>query len=222
MIPDQSQTLPDIIDYRDAAEQFLKTGLMVSRYQMHLYPLLIAMSGPGLGQLGADITLSVVSVWLVYELSDWLFADQHARIFSAAAAACYPPLIFFAVVGLSETLFITLILSAFLSWYRGWFTAAAIFSVLAILTRPVFDIFAPGLVLVFALIVHRLPLKKALQHLAIYLTVYCALMAPWWLNNYKVYDGFVRLTLGAGVALYAGNNPLNHSGGTAILTSTMT
>ena len=81
---------------------------------MPLYPLLIAMSGPGAGQLGADITLSVLSVWLVYALSNQLFADQHARIFSAAAAACYPPFIFFSVVGLSETLFITLILSAFL------------------------------------------------------------------------------------------------------------
>jgi 4-amino-4-deoxy-L-arabinose transferase-like glycosyltransferase len=213
VIPDQSQALPDVPDYRDSAEHFLRTGLMVDWFQMPLYPLLIAIGGPGVGQLGADITLSVVSVWLAYELSDQLFADQHARIFSAAAAACYPPLIFFAVVGLSESLFITLMLSAFLCWYRGWFTAAAIFAVLAILTRPIFDIFAPGLVLVFVLLVHRLPLTKALQHLAIYLTIYCALMAPWWLNNYKAYGSFVRLTLGAGTVLYAGNNPLNHSGG---------
>ena len=84
---------------------------------------------------------------------------------------------------------------------------------LAILTRPIFDVFAPGLVLLFALIIHRLPLTKALQHLAIYFAVYCALMAPWWLNNYRAYGSFVRLTLGGGITLYAGNNPLNHSGG---------
>jgi 4-amino-4-deoxy-L-arabinose transferase-like glycosyltransferase len=213
MIPDQSQALHDVLDYRDSAAHFLKTGLMVNPYQMPLYPLLIAITGPGVGQLGADITLSVISAWLVYALADELFADQCARIFSAAAAACYPPFIFFSVVGLSETLFITLILSAFLYWYRGRFTVAAIFAVLAILTRPVFDIFAPGLILLFALLVHRLPLTKALRYLGIYLVVYCALMAPWWLNNYKTYGSFVRLTLGAGVVLYAGNNPLNHSGG---------
>lgn len=212
-IPDQSQTLPDVLDYRDSAEYFLKTGLMVNPYQMPLYPLLIAITGPGIGQLGTDITLSVFSVWLVYVLADQFFSDQYARIISAAVAACYPPLIFFSVVGLSETLFITLVLLAFLYWYRGRFTVAAIFAVLAILTRPIFDIFAPGLVLLFALLVHRLPLTKALQHLAVYLTVYCALMAPWWLNNYKAYGGFVRLTLGIGVVLFAGNNPLNHSGG---------
>ena len=198
VIPDQSQTFADIADYRDTAEHFLKTGLMVEWYQMPLYPLLIAICGPGAGQLGADIALSVLSVWLVYALSNQLFSDQYARIISAAAAACYPPFIFFSVVGLSETLFITLILSAFLYWYRAQFTPAAIFAVLAILTRPIFDVFAPGLVLLFALIIHRLPLTKALQHLAIYLAVYCALMAPWWLNNYKAYGSFVRLTLGAG------------------------
>jgi len=213
VIPDQSQVLPDVIDYRESAEHFLKTGLMINPYQMPLYPLFIAITGPGIGQLAADMMLSVFSVWLIYALADQLFSDQYARIISAAGAACYPPLIFFSVIGLSETLFITLVLSAFLYWYRGRFTVAAIFAVLAILTRPIFDIFAPGLVLLFALLVHRLPLTKALQHLAVYLIVYCALMAPWWLNNYKAYGGFVRLTLGAGIVLFAGNNPLNHSGG---------
>jgi 4-amino-4-deoxy-L-arabinose transferase-like glycosyltransferase len=213
VIPDQSQILPDVPDYRYSAEHFIKTGLMVNWYQMPLYPLLIAITGPGFGQLAADITLSVISVWLIYALTDELFADQCARMFSALAAACYPPLIFFSVVGLSETLFIALVLAAFLCWYRGLFTAAAIFAVLAILTRPIFDVFAPVLVLLFALVVHRLPLTKALRHLGLYLVIYCALMTPWWLNNYRAYGGFVRLTLGAGMVLYAGNNPLNHSGG---------
>ena len=213
VIPDQSQFLHDVLDYRDSAEHFLKTGLLVNWYQMPLYSLLIATTGPGTGQLAADITLSVISVWLLYALTDRLFANQSARIFSALIAACYPPLIFFSVVGLSETLFIALVLAAFLCWYRNLFTAAAIFAVLAILTRPVFDVFAPALVLLFALLVHRLPWTRALRHLGIYFVIYCALMTPWWLNNYRAYGGFVRLTLGAGLVLYAGNNPLNHSGG---------
>ena len=93
------------------------------------------------------------------------------------------------------------------------FTAAAIFAVLAILTRQVFDPFGPVLVLLFALVVHQLPLSKALRQLGIYVFIYCALMTPWWINNSKVYGSFVRLTPSAGTVLYAGNNPLNHSGG---------
>ena len=213
MIPDQSAALVDALAYRDSAVQLLKSWQMLNPYQMPLYPLLIAITGPGVTQLGADIALSVLSVWLVYALTDALFADPYARIFAAAAAACYPPLIFFAVVGLSETLFITLVLAAFLCWYRGAFTAAALFAVLAVLTRPVFDLFAPLLILLFALVVHRLPAAKAVRSLGIYMLVYCALMTPWWLHNARAYGTFVRLTPGAGVALYAGNNPLNHSGG---------
>ena len=146
LIPDQSHALVDAIAYRDSAAQLLKDWQMTNPYQMPLYPLLIAITGPSSAQLGADIALSVMSVWLVYALTDALFADPYARIFAAAAAACYPPLIFFAVVGLSETLFITLVLAAFLCWYRRQFTAVAVFAVLAVLTRPVFDLFAPLLI----------------------------------------------------------------------------
>jgi len=213
LIPDQSQALVDAIAYRESAAQLLKNWQMLNPYQMPLYPLLIAVTGPGTAQLGADIALSVISVWLVYALTDELFADPWARIFAGAAAACYPPLIFFAVVGLSETLFVTLTLAAFLCWYRARFAVGALFAVLAVLTRPVFDLFAPLLVLLFALAVHRLPVSKALKNLGVYIVIYCALMAPWWVHNYNVYGAFVRLTPGAGVALYAGNNPLNHSGG---------
>jgi 4-amino-4-deoxy-L-arabinose transferase-like glycosyltransferase len=213
VIPDQSPLLHDVLDYRESAGHFLKTWMLVSWYEMPLYPLLVALTGAGIGQIVADIALSVISVWLIYALADRLFADQRARILSALIAACYPPLIFFSVVGLSETLFIALVLAAFLCWYSGRFTAAATFAVLAILTRPIFDIFAPVLVLLFALVVHRLPWSTTLRHLGIYIVVYCALMTPWWINNYRAYGGFVRLTLGAGQVLYAGNNPLNRSGG---------
>ncbi len=213
IIPDQSHALVDAIAYRDSAALLSKNWQMDNLYQMPLYPLLIAITGPGTAQLAADIVLSVTSVWLVYAMTGELFGDAYSRIFACAAAACYPPLIFFSVVGLSEILFITLVLASFLCWYRGRFTLAAIFAVLAVLTRPVFDLFAPLLVLLFALVVHRLPVKKALQHLGVYFIIYCALMTPWWLHNYRAYGSFVRLTPGAGVALYAGNNPLNHSGG---------
>ena len=213
IIPDQSHALVDAVAYRESAAQLFKTGQLSNLFQMPLYPLLIAITGPGIGQLMTDIALAVLSVWLVYALADQLFADQHARLFAAVAGACYPPLIFFAVVGLSETLFITLVLAAFLFWYRSHFNAAAVIAVLAVLTRPVFDLFAPFLVLLFALVVHRLPMGKALRHLGTYIVVYGMLMTPWWIHNYRAYGTFVRLTAGAGTALYAGNNPLNRSGG---------
>ena len=69
VLPDQSHALVDAIAYRDSAAQLLKSWHMVNLFQMPLYPFLIAITGPSLGQLGADIALAVMLVWLVYALA---------------------------------------------------------------------------------------------------------------------------------------------------------
>ena len=213
IVPDQSQLLVDSVVYRQSAIELIQHFRIASPYQMPLYPLLIAIVGAGKGQIAADIAISVAMVWVISALAQEIFADRRAAILAAIAAACYPPLIFFSVVGLTETLFTTLVLLAFLNWYRGHFSAAAVFSVLAVLTRPIFDLFAPLLVVIFSLFIHRSTLAVTLRRLAVYAVIYCGLMAPWWISNYQTYGSFVRLTPGAGVALYAGNNPLNRTGG---------
>ena len=214
VLPDQGALLVDAGSYRDLARNLIEHGVIAGIfYQMPLYPVMIALTGFGIGQLAADIALSVVSVWLVYANALELFGDRLAALVAAAMAACYPPLIFFAVVGLSETLFITMLLAAFLCWYRAQFTAAAVFAVLTILTRPIFDVMAPVMVMVFALAVHRLTFMQTFGRLLVYGLVYCVMMLPWWFNNYKVFGSFVRLAPNLGTVLYAGNNPLNTSGG---------
>jgi hypothetical protein len=107
----------------------------------------------------------------------------------------------------------TLLVAAYVCWYRNAYAAAAIFSALAILTRPIFDPLAPILVLYFALAIRGLSVAGALKQLAVYAAIYCLLMAPWWLHNYSVYGRFVRLNLGSGLALYSANNPSNQTGG---------
>ena len=213
IVPDQSQLLVNAAVYRQSAIELIQHFRIASPYQMPLYPLLIAIVGAGKGQIAADIAISVAMVRVISALTQEIFADRRAAILAAIAAACYPPLIFFSVVGLTETLFTTLVLLAFLNWYRGHFNAAAVFAVAAILTRPIFDPFAPVLVVIFSLFIHRSTLAVTVRRLAVYAVIYCGLMAPWWISNYQNYGSFVRLTPGAGVALYAGNNPLNRTGG---------
>lgn len=213
ILPDQGSLLLDAAVYRDAATQLIGSGRIGSLYIMPLYPALIAVVGAGTGQLVADIMLSTLSVWLVHALALELFRDTAVAILAAIVAAFYPPLVFFAVVGLSETLFIALVLGAFLCWYRGQFVAAAVLAVLAIMTRPVFDIAALLLVAYFALVIHRMTASGLVRQLAIYVATYCVLMAPWWLHNVNAYGSFVRLTPGLGTVLFAGNNPSNVSGG---------
>jgi hypothetical protein len=69
------------------------------------------------------------------------------------------------------------------------------------------------MVVIFIIFVHNLDWKKASKYLGIYFLAYFVIMSPWWIHQYQKYDSFVRLNLGDGVVLYAGNNPLNISGG---------
>jgi Dolichyl-phosphate-mannose-protein mannosyltransferase len=213
IVPDQSVLLGDAVAYREVGKSLWATGQMNALYFMPLYPALVAVFGPGWPQLLIDIALSTVLVWLIYELTDAIFASKRAAILAGAVAAVYPYFIFYSIVGLTETLFMVLLLAAYLCWYRNAYIAASVFSVLGILTRPVLDPLAPLLLLYFAIAIRGLSIKAAAKYLAIYAGIYCVLMAPWWLHNYKAYQTFVRLNLGSGVALLSGNSPSNQTGG---------
>lgn len=211
LIPDQSAMFSDAPSYKLAGQVFWSSFSFGNIYIMPLYPMIAG----ALGSLHVlfDILLSVVSVRLVYTIAKEVFADDLIALLSAFIVAVYPPLIFFSVLGLSETLFITLLLAAFACWYRGSFALAAIFAALSILTRPVLDLAAPFLVVYFSVIIHRLEWRGAFRNLAVYGLIYAALMSPWWVYNYQTYGTFVRLNLNFGITLYAGNNPMNKTGG---------
>ncbi len=213
ILPDQSANLGDALMFRKAAESLAATGLVSDQYRMPVYPLLILLTGGGKGQLAADIAISALAACFVYLLAAELFRDRAAALLAGLGSALYPPFVFFAIVGLSETLFLTLVLAAFWGWYTKRFFAAAVCAVLAILTRPIFDLAAIFFVLYFSVAVHRLPLRRTLANVGIYAAVYLVLLTPWWIHNYKSYGSFVRFNLAFGMVLYAGNNPLNTTGG---------
>jgi hypothetical protein len=213
IVGDHTSLLPDSLAYRSAAESLLRTGLVGDPFRMPLYPVLIALTGGGKGQLAADILIAACSVLLIYALALKLFADRWAAAFAGLGAAFYPPLVYFSVVGLSETVFLTLVLAAFYAWYRGRFVLGAVAAVLAILTRPAFDIAAPLFIVYFTIVIHRRSVGAAARNLLVYAAIYLALMTPWWIHNYQSYGSFVRLNLALGMVLYAGNNPMNTGGG---------
>jgi hypothetical protein len=211
LLPEQN--FPDAVFYREQARQLWQHLTFDDPYHMPLYQILIALTGPGRGSLMLDILVSTATIWLTFELSLELFDDARTALVTALATAVYPYFIFYAVVGLTETLFIALLLAAYVCWYRGWFAAAAICAVLSILTRPTFDLLAPVLVIYFSLFIHRLSYSAAAKRLAGYAAIYFLLMSPWWVHNYHAYGTFVRLHFGANLTLYGGNNPHNPSGG---------
>ena len=212
-VPDQSAILGDAVAYREAGHSLWTTGRLGTAYQMPLYPMLVAVWGPGWPQLLIDVGLSTLMIGLMYELTKLLFAHELTPLLAATITAVYPHFIFFSVIGLTETLFMTLTVAAYVFWYQKRDVLGDVCAVLGILTRPVLDLLAPVLVVCFVLVVHRLPPRIAMAKLGLYAAIYCVLMAPWWLHNCEAYGRFVRLNLGGGLALFSGNNPMNQTGG---------
>lgn len=214
VLPDQH--FPDAGVYVESGRALATTGFMSTPIYMPLYPIWTWLWGGAWGVKFGDILLSTASVWLIWCLALLLVKDRVAALTAACAAAVYPHFIFYAVSGLTETLFSFFLLACFVCFYRQRFAYASVLLVLTILVRPTLDLLAPVLVATFALVVHRMSARQTACRLGQYACIYVALMSPWWVDNYLHYGTFVRLDLGDGIVLYSGNNPLNASGGGVI------
>lgn len=213
LFPDQSAILGDSLTYRAAASDLASGHLIANHVVMPGYPLLIALSGGGAGQFAADLAVSVLSVWCVARIARQITGDALYALAAGLIWAVYPFSLFYAKVGLTETLYVALVLLGFLALYRAAFLQGIVAMVAAILTRPAIEPLTPILILTFSLVVHRTGWKQALRQLGVFAAVYGVMMAPWWWHNEAKYGQFVRLNLGGGTVLYAGNNPMNISGG---------
>ena len=97
--------------------------------------------------------------------------------------------------------------------HKKKFLLGYILIIFSIYVKPTADIFAPFLLLSFFFLIYKYSSKKVLRELFIFYILYSILFSPWWLHNWKKYDGFVRINLSGGYHLYSGNNPENLSGG---------
>ncbi len=206
--------LPDSDAYRKIASE-ISAGIFISSDDtMPLYPLLIALLG-GAKQAHAYIGMifGVISVVLVWAFARTLFEDRKVGVVAAWMMSVYPMAIFYGAVGLTESVFVPLILGAFLALHKNRLIWASTLLVLSILTRPTMDVFAPIVIFWNALFIRKKGVFLAFRDLMIYGILYALIMSPWWYHNLKKYDHFVRLNQSFGLVIYAGNNPLNMSGG---------
>jgi 4-amino-4-deoxy-L-arabinose transferase-like glycosyltransferase len=207
------QLFPDAQAYKTIGKEIFSGSIITNNIYMPLYPILSFITGGGKIQILTDIFLSVISIWLIFSISIVLFKDRLMALLSSIIGALYPHFVFYSVSGLTEVFFTFLILLSFLLFYKNKIVWAMIFSIFALLVKPSLDFFNPILVVIFIIIVHKMQWKVALKYLGIYFLSYVVIMSPWWIHQYQKYDSFVRLSLGDGIVLYAGNNPLNFSGG---------
>lgn len=208
-----NQHFPDAHAYVETGRALATTGFMSSPLYMPLYPLWTYVWGGAWGVKIGDIIVSTAMIWLIWRLTEIVVKDRTAALIAAAAAAIYPHFLFYAVSGLTETLYAFLLVGAFVCLYERRFIFGSLLLVLGILIRPTLDPLAPILIALYAGVVHRTTYREAGYRVGQYACIYLLLMAPWWAHNYMRYGQFVRLDLAGGMVLYSGDNPLNTSGG---------
>ena len=214
LFPPQEFYLEDSDSYMRSAQDILAGRHLQSLLVMPGYPTLLALAGANpVSRLCIDILLSVVGVWCLVRLTQAVSGDRIAGLFSGIIWSFYPFAIFYSLAGLTETMFVTLILASFLAYYRQAYSLGSLAMVAAIMTRPQVELLAPVMVLTFALVVNRELFTRALAHVGVLFAIYVCLMTPWWIHNFTKYGTFVRLNLATGVVLYTGNNPMNRTGG---------
>lgn len=203
---------PDYHTYMNAGKEILETGRTSITNVMPLFPLVVAIIDSKIALVSMNIALSCVSAILTYRLSMAIFEDETSALFASMSFGIYPFFVFYSLTGLTETMYITLLLSCFYLYYKDRWVLAHIVMILSILLRPTLDLLAPLLIASFAFI-NNDSLKTTAKKIACYFFIYILMFSPWWLHNYYQYGSFVRLNLGDGIVLYSGNNPLNTTGG---------
>jgi hypothetical protein len=211
---DAIDIIPDSQTYQTAALDILKDGVISSDIIMPLYPLFLALFGGGENTpILIGVIASLISVILTWALARAIFEDEKAGLVAAGMMAAYPMAIFYSVVGLTESIQVPLVLGAFLVLHKNRPALASTLFTLSILARPTIDAFAPIVIFWHTLVIRKAGLSRAFRDLAIYGILYALIMSPWWYHNSQKFDYFVRLNHGFGKVLYAGNNPMNMSGG---------
>ena len=213
----KNQNLPDTSTYERIGEEIfsgkiIQTPLHMPGYGIWMY-ILNFITQNNYGVIFGDIIISCLTVYIIYLLTIEIFQFKNIGKIAALIFALYPFSIFYSFNAVSETLFVFLLYASILMFYKKKFLLGYILIIFSIYVKPTADIFAPFLLLSFFFLIYKYSSKKVLRELFIFYILYSILFSPWWLHNWKKYDGFVRINLSGGYHLYSGNNPENLSGG---------
>ena len=212
--------LPNFVD----SQAYIKAGYEILNYfeiekniVMPFYSIIAFYNEKFFNFYFFNIIFSTANIYLIFLITKKIFLNTNIAVISAILMAIYPFNIFYAVTGFSETFFLFLLLLGFYFLYNKKILPSAIFFSLSILCRPLGELIYPIIFLYFFALIYNYKIKLIFINLLKYLIVYILIMSPWWYHNYLKYGEFVRLNLGFGLTLYAGNNPLNKTGGGVII-----
>ncbi|OWA36259.1 hypothetical protein B9G55_10460 [Saccharibacillus sp. O16] len=214
----------DDVKYAQTADVLLQTGVLTyntgsepSTFIMPLFPLLLAGLKWIAGSDGGVVLLRLVQgmfqavgIYLMFVLARRVFSSSRIALTAAVLLAIYLPDYFISASILTESLFrFFLMLTVCLMLYAldrpkvmNWVGFAICWTALCYL-KPHAAVLplVPG---IFWL-VRRYAFKRMLAYTVVILSVFAALMSPWWIRNLETFDRFIPFTQSVGSPLILGS-----------------
>lgn len=158
----------------------------------------------------AQALLRVLSTLLLYAVVLLIFKDSESRekiaLWAAAAFAFYPDLIEISAMLMTETLyifFVCLFLYTFFKYVdvpdKKWLLILGLVSGLAVLARP-------PMLFVLPVVAFYFIKNKKWKEIIIYVTILCAVFAPWTIRNYRIYGTVMPFGIAGSVNFWIGNH----------------
>lgn len=210
-------SFPDAQTYLTAGNQLFSHGIIFIENIMPLFPILVFIAEKTVGIIFVNIVLSTISIYIAYKISFLIFRDKLSAFIVIIWMAFYPFNFFYSYFALTEIFYVFLVLASFYYLYKFSYIKSSFFFVMVLLVKPNIELLIPLLIFSFSYFQHK-SLFYSLKKLLVYLFIYFILMSTWWFHQYKKYGYFVRTNFGSSLVLYAGNNPLNQTGGGVIIT----
>ncbi len=192
------------------------TGITPPLYIFFLAALYRLFDSPAAVRL-VQTAMAAGGCVLLYAIGRRLFTHTTA-LAAAGLLSVYPLAAYLAGLHLTENLFLLLVLAAMWQALRVeerptvWSAVGlGALAGLAALTRAVFLAFLPFLVL-WAMIVWGARARRAYAVAATVVLTALAVISPWTVRNYLVFNTFVPVQSNGGMVFWAGNNP-NADGG---------
>ncbi len=152
--------------------------------------------------------IQVLSLLLVFFIARKLFNSKVA-ILSVILDTWYMPEIWVPNLILTETYFKFFVLCLVLiSIYAleenksKYYALGGLFLGLAALFRPTIVTY-PALILIMW-IIKKVNFRDAVKYTLLVAAVFCVVMSPWWVRNYKIFHRFIPLTMATGNPMYQG------------------
>lgn len=219
-------------------ERFVASALVLARtgefwaagdraYEMPgtalFYAAIIKMFGFGhlipVARIAQSILLTAQAL-LIGSIAWRIFHNELSAAVAALITAFYPFFLLYQGLLLSETLFNLLLVSSFacLYWWRDRggqldysLLATCLLFTAATMTKATLTVLPVILLAVTACL--SIGWRRASAVFLAASVTFAALMSPWWLRNYAVFNAFVPFSTSSAMALYVGNNRNNPKAG---------